>query len=63
VSQSQWVVVYLFVGFLVYITVRGQLPEFRDAIFSGDTTTNSTGVQKNPADTQSVGEAGGNATS
>lgn len=34
-SQSQWIAVYLVIGFLVYITVRGQLPQFRDAIFGG----------------------------
>lgn len=62
-SQSQWIAVYLFLGFIVYVTVRGQLPQFRDAIFAGNTGGgsggSSAGVQKNQTDTQSVGEAGG----
>lgn len=34
-SQSQWIVVFLFVGFIVFITIRGELPKYRAAIFSG----------------------------
>jgi hypothetical protein len=58
-SQSQTIAVFIFLGFIVFITVRGELPQYRDAIFSGGDSQPTGGVQKNPADTQAVGTAGG----
>jgi hypothetical protein len=27
-SQSNWIAAYLLIGFIVYVTVRGQLPAY-----------------------------------
>jgi hypothetical protein len=41
VSQSQWIAVSIFVGFIVFITIRGELPLYRQAIFSGASDTSA----------------------
>jgi hypothetical protein len=33
--QTSWIAGGVFVGFVVYITIKGELPAYRDAIFGG----------------------------
>lgn len=33
--QTSWIAGAVFVGFVVYITIKGELPQYRDAIFGG----------------------------
>jgi hypothetical protein len=34
-SQTSWIAAMLFIGFVVYITIKGQLSQFKTAIFNG----------------------------
>jgi hypothetical protein len=40
-NQAHWIAVFLALGFFVYITVRGELPQYQAVIFGGATTTPS----------------------
>jgi hypothetical protein len=40
-SQSSWIAAFLFIGFVVFITIKGQLPQFQAAIFGGTTPPSS----------------------
>jgi hypothetical protein len=31
-SQSNWIAAYLLIGFIVYVTVRGQLPAYAEIL-------------------------------
>lgn len=31
-GQTSWIAAYLIIGFLVYITIKGQLPAYREVI-------------------------------
>jgi len=42
-SQTSYVAVFLFFGFLIFVTIRGELPQYKSAIFgSGSTTSTNT---------------------
>jgi hypothetical protein len=34
-NQTGWIAASIFIGFLVYVTIKGELPAYKDAIFSG----------------------------
>lgn len=34
-SQSNYIAGFIFLGFLVFVTVRGELPAYKAAIFGG----------------------------
>jgi hypothetical protein len=34
-NQVNWIAAFLFIGFFVYVTIKGQLPQFQSAIFGG----------------------------
>ncbi len=38
ISQTSYIVGALFLGFIVFITLRGELPQYRAAIFGGGST-------------------------
>lgn len=40
-SQNSWIAVSIFIGFFVYITVKGQLPQYQAAIFNGKQTSSA----------------------
>jgi hypothetical protein len=31
-SQTNWIAAFLVIGFIVYITVKGQLPQYRQVV-------------------------------
>lgn len=37
-SQTSYIAAFLFIGFIVFITIRGELPQYKAAIFGGDVT-------------------------
>jgi hypothetical protein len=58
-NQTSWIAAFIFIGFFVYITVKGQLPQFQAVIFGGSTTGGAT-AGSTPAPSQSgSGTAGG----
>lgn len=45
-NQTSWIAAFIFVGFIVYVTVKGQLPQYRSAIFgSGQMAAASAATQ------------------
>lgn len=48
-NQASWIVVFIVIGFFVYITMKGQLPQFQAAIFNGAQTTAPTTSTAQPA--------------
>lgn len=38
-NQTSWIASFLFIGFIVFITIRGELPQYKDAILGGETST------------------------
>jgi len=47
--QTSWIAGSVFVGFLVYVTVKGELPAYKDAIFGPGTTAPAPATQKTEA--------------
>ena len=41
-SQSASIIAFLLVGFVVYITIMGEIPKYKDAIFGAGVTTSAT---------------------
>jgi hypothetical protein len=37
ISQTSYVAAFLFLGFVVFITIRGELPQYKNAILGGVT--------------------------
>jgi hypothetical protein len=48
ISQTSYIAAFLFIGFIVFITVKGELPQYKAAIFGGSsgvtTAQNSSNV-------------------
>lgn len=38
-SQASYIAAFLFIGFIVFVTVRGELPAYKAAIFGGDVSS------------------------
>lgn len=34
-SQTSYIAAFLFLGFLIFITIRGELPQYKAAVFGG----------------------------
>lgn len=32
ISQTSYIAAFIFIGFLVFVTIRGELPQYRDAV-------------------------------
>lgn len=50
-NQSNWIAAFLFIGFFVYITIKGQLPQFQKAIFGGSQSGAGTGASSSESET------------
>jgi len=55
--QTRWIVAFLLIGFFVYVTTRGQLPQFKAAIFgsSGGVDSQALGADTTGANTPVTG--------
>jgi hypothetical protein len=42
VNQTSWIVGTIILGFVVYITLQGQLPAYKSALFGSASTGNAT---------------------
>lgn len=40
-NQTSWIAAFLFLGFIVFVTIRGELPQYKDAILGGETTSDA----------------------
>lgn len=48
-NQTSWIAASLFIGFVVYITIRGELAKYKAAILGGQTQGTAMGAAGNPA--------------
>jgi hypothetical protein len=57
VNQTSWIAAFVFVGFFVYITVKGQLPQYQAAIFGpGKSTASSATTPTAEAESVAAGQ-------
>jgi hypothetical protein len=58
-NQTSWIAAFLFIGFIVYVTVKGQLPQYRAAIFGTSGSSSTSTTTGAASGTASVGTTGG----
>lgn len=42
ISQTSYIAAFFFIGFLVFVTIRGELPQYKSAIFGGGSSASTT---------------------
>lgn len=53
--QTSWIAGSIFVGFVVYVTIKGQLPQYQKAIFGGQQSSTAA-----PTGTAAIGSTAAN---
>lgn len=56
--QTSYIVIFLVIGFVVFITIKGELLTYRQAIFSSSDPTGSNAGNQNSSSNNPIGTSG-----